>query len=162
MAECRECVQIVKSIEDLTSHSFPFSGTLSSVGCSITPSRHPCLPEEGSDWQNQSCFIFNVSNLLDLQRAKLPYLIFSMMISCPGLALIVTSLSFCLIMVIFKQIMNFPILLNLVAKYGWKLIIRPLFVSNSMEAPAYHLQKKHLKNLCQKSSSHCAVKLHCW
>ena len=30
-----------------------------------------------------------------------------------------------------------------VARYGWKLITRPLFVSNSTEAPAYHLQQHY-------------------
>ena len=32
----------------------------------------------------------------------------------------------------------------LVAKYGWKLITRPLLVSNSKEAPAYHLRIQSL------------------
>ena len=67
-----------------------------------------------------------------------------MIISCPGLALIVTSLSFCLEIWQFGNedlISSFVLLL---AKYGWKLITRPLLVSNSKEAPAYHLRIQSL------------------
>ena len=78
---------------------------------------------------------------------RFSHLIFSMMISFPGLAVMVTSLSFCLnndhkfninLLDCFKQ---FACPFYLVAKYGWKLITRPLFVSNSIDAPAYHLKK---------------------
>ena len=51
------------------------------------------------------------------------YFIFSLTISLPGPAL---------------SVVMSPTLL--VAKYGWKLTTLPLLVSNSTEAPAYHLR----------------------
>ena len=56
--------------------------------------------------------------------SSLPYLIFSLRISWPGPALsVVTSPA------------------QVPARKGWKLTTRPLLVSNSTEAPAYHLKR---------------------